>query len=163
MILVVYYSCTLTVKLRLWLTKYRRNRISFASLVRPAILILKGQWGWFWRKLQPWGFLYLLTCPLGLLYLLRTLFVGDALFHFQFLPLFLLLGLLPKRHMRGHYGFSDLIVLLAFLTPYSFSVTFFTLWPSPLIILLQINETYFWCKSHNKAPSVVTLCSLSDT
>jgi hypothetical protein len=25
-------------------------------------------------------------------------------------------------------------------TPYSFSVTFFTLWPSPFLILLQINN-----------------------
>jgi hypothetical protein len=47
------YSCTLTVKLRFWITKYRRNRINFASFVRPAILILRGQWGSFWRKLQP--------------------------------------------------------------------------------------------------------------
>jgi hypothetical protein len=43
--LVVYYSCTLTVKLRLWPTKYRRNRVNFASFVRLAMLILKGQWG----------------------------------------------------------------------------------------------------------------------
>ncbi len=26
------------------------------------IIWKKGQWGWFWRKLQTWGFLYLLTC-----------------------------------------------------------------------------------------------------
>ncbi len=45
MILVVYYSCTLTVKLRLLLTKYLRNRINFAFFVRSATLILKGQWG----------------------------------------------------------------------------------------------------------------------
>ena len=40
MILVVYYSCTLTVNLRLCPTKYRRNRVNFASFVRPAMLIL---------------------------------------------------------------------------------------------------------------------------
>jgi hypothetical protein len=45
MILVVYYFCTLAVKFRLLLTKYRRNRINFDSFVRPAMLILKGQWG----------------------------------------------------------------------------------------------------------------------
>ncbi len=44
MILVVYYSCTLTVKLRLLPTKYRRNRVNFASFVRLAMLIIKGQW-----------------------------------------------------------------------------------------------------------------------
>ncbi len=44
MILVVYYFWTLTVKFRLWPTKYRRNRVNFASFVRPAMLTLKGQW-----------------------------------------------------------------------------------------------------------------------
>ncbi len=32
----------------------------------------KGQWGWFWRKLQSWGFLYLLTCHPVLLSLCRV-------------------------------------------------------------------------------------------
>ncbi len=45
MILVVYDSCTLTVKLRLWQTKYRRNRVNFDSFVRTDMIILKGQWG----------------------------------------------------------------------------------------------------------------------
>jgi hypothetical protein len=40
-----------------------------------------------------------------------------------------------------HEGFSYLIVLSVFLTPYSFSVTFFTRFPSPFFILMQINET----------------------
>jgi hypothetical protein len=31
-------------KLRLWPTKYRRNRVNIASFVRLAMLILKGQW-----------------------------------------------------------------------------------------------------------------------
>jgi hypothetical protein len=51
MILVVYYSYTLTVTLRLWPTKYRRNRINFSSFVWPVMIILKGQWGWFWRSI----------------------------------------------------------------------------------------------------------------
>jgi hypothetical protein len=34
-----------------------------------------------------------------------------------------------------------MLVLSALLTPFSFSVTFFTLWPSPFCILLQIKET----------------------
>ncbi len=38
-------------------------------------------------------------------------------------PLFLVLGVLPKRYMRG---FSYLLVVSTFLTPYSFSVTFFS-------------------------------------
>ncbi len=54
----------------------------FRFFVWPVILILKGQWGWFWRKLQSWGFLYLLTCHLGILYFRHTLLVGDTLFHF---------------------------------------------------------------------------------
>ncbi len=62
MILVVYYSCTITVKLRLWPTKYRRNRVNFVSFVWSAMLILKGQWGWFWWKRHPWGFPCRLTC-----------------------------------------------------------------------------------------------------
>jgi hypothetical protein len=37
MILVVYYLCTLTVKLRFWPTKYRRNRVNFTSFVRSDI------------------------------------------------------------------------------------------------------------------------------
>jgi hypothetical protein len=37
--------------------------------------------------------------------------------------LFLVLGVLPKRYMRG---FSYLLVVSTFLTPYSFSVTFFS-------------------------------------
>jgi hypothetical protein len=37
MILVVYYSCTLTVKLRLCQTKYRRNRVNFVSFVRGSV------------------------------------------------------------------------------------------------------------------------------
>jgi hypothetical protein len=45
---VVYYFCTLTVKRRLWPTKYRRNRVNFASFVRPTFLTLKGQWGCVW-------------------------------------------------------------------------------------------------------------------
>jgi hypothetical protein len=45
MILVVYYSCMITVKLRLLPTKYRRNRVYFASSVWVAMLTLKGQWG----------------------------------------------------------------------------------------------------------------------
>jgi hypothetical protein len=45
MILVVYYFCTLTVKLRLWPTKYRRNRVNFDSFVRTVMITLKGQWG----------------------------------------------------------------------------------------------------------------------
>ena len=43
---------------------------------------------------------------------------------------------LGKCHMRGFY----LRVLSDFLTPYSFIVTFFPLWPSPFFILLQINN-----------------------
>jgi hypothetical protein len=38
-------------------------------------------------------------------------------------PLFLVFGVLPKRHMRG---FSYLLVVSTFFTPYSFSVTFFS-------------------------------------
>jgi hypothetical protein len=40
MILVVYYSCMLTVKLRLLPTKYWRNRVNFASSVCTAALYL---------------------------------------------------------------------------------------------------------------------------
>jgi hypothetical protein len=58
-----------------WLTKYRRNRINFVFFVRTAMLILRGQWGWFWRKIRPWGFLYRLTCHLVLLYHYRVSFV----------------------------------------------------------------------------------------
>jgi hypothetical protein len=36
---------TITVKLRLLSTKYRWNRVNFASSVRFVMLILKGQWG----------------------------------------------------------------------------------------------------------------------
>ncbi len=32
-------------ELRLWPTKYRRNRVNFASFVWLTMLILKGQWG----------------------------------------------------------------------------------------------------------------------
>ncbi len=74
--------CRITVKFRLLQTKYRRNRVNFDSFVRPVMLILKGQWGWFWRKLRTWGFQYLLTCHPSLLSLSRALFVGDVLFHF---------------------------------------------------------------------------------
>jgi hypothetical protein len=41
----VYYSCMLTVKHRLWLTKYQRNRINFVFFLFPAMLILRCQWG----------------------------------------------------------------------------------------------------------------------
>ncbi len=123
MILVVYFFCTLTMNLRLWSTKYRRNRINFASFVRSAALILKGQWGGFWRKLQPWGFLDLLTCHPVLVSLFHTLFVGDVLFHFYLLPLFLLLDVLPNRSMRE--GFSYLLVVSVFLTPYSFILFYY--------------------------------------
>ncbi len=66
-----------------------------------TMVTLKDQWGWFWWKLQPWGLIYLLTCHPVLLSLWHDLFVGDVLFHFYLLPLFLLLGVLPKWHMRG--------------------------------------------------------------
>ena len=49
MIIVVYYFYTLTVKLRLWTTKYRseipEESDQFRFFVRPVMLILKGQWG----------------------------------------------------------------------------------------------------------------------
>jgi hypothetical protein len=45
----------------------------------------------------------------------------------------------PRSSVK-HEGFSHLFVLSDFLTPYSFSVTFFTLYPSPFFNLLQINE-----------------------
>jgi hypothetical protein len=61
---------------------------SIGSISLPVMLILKGQWGWFWRKSQLWGFLYLLTCHPVLLsdkmkdpIPLDTLFVGDVLIH----------------------------------------------------------------------------------
>jgi hypothetical protein len=75
-------SLSPTVKHRLWLTKYRRNRINFVSFVLSVILILRGQWGWFWRKFRTWGFVYHLICHLGLLYHYRVSFVRDLLFHF---------------------------------------------------------------------------------
>ena len=43
----------------------------------------------------------------------------------------------------AHEGFSYLLVVSVILTPYSFSVIFFSLWPSPFFILLQINFFYF--------------------
>jgi hypothetical protein len=42
-----------------------------------------------------------------------------------------------KDQRKAHEGFSYLLVVSAFLTPYIFSVTFFSLWPSPFFILLQ--------------------------
>jgi hypothetical protein len=47
--------------------------------------------------------------------------------------------------MLGH-----LLVVSAFLTPYSFSVTFFSLWPWPFFILLQINFIYELGEEHQK-------------
>jgi hypothetical protein len=73
---------TLTVNLRLWPTIYRRNRVNFSSFVWLVMLILKGQWVWFWPKLQTWGFPYLLTFHSVHLCLWHALFVGDVLFLF---------------------------------------------------------------------------------
>jgi hypothetical protein len=42
-----------------------------------------------------------------------------------------------KDQRKAHEGFSYLLFVSAFLSPYSFSVTFFSLWPSPFFILLQ--------------------------
>ena len=44
-ILVVYCFCTPTVKPRLWLMSYQRNRNNFDFFVQLALLILRGQWG----------------------------------------------------------------------------------------------------------------------
>ncbi len=44
------------------------------------------------------------------------------------------------HNKQPHEGFSYSKVLSTFLTPYSFGVTFFTLWSCPFFILLQINE-----------------------
>jgi hypothetical protein len=76
------------------------NRINFASFVRPPMLILRGQWGWFLAKASAMRISTPLdTCHLGLLYHCRASSVRDALFRFECLPSFLLLGV-SKRHMR---------------------------------------------------------------
>ena len=55
----------------------------------------------------------------------------------------------PRRSVLVvHEGFSCLLVVPVFLTPYSFSVTFFSLWSSPFFILLQINERKGDIQSH---------------
>jgi hypothetical protein len=111
----------------LCLTQYRKNRINFVFFGLPTMLTLRGQWGWFWRKIRSWGFLYRVICHLGRLYHYLVLFVRDVLFHFYILPLFFLLGVLSKWNMRGFY----LRVLSDFLASHSFSVTLFTLGVRP--------------------------------
>jgi hypothetical protein len=72
-----------------------------------------------------WDLLHIvhLICHLGHLYHYRVSIVRDVLFHFYLLPLFFLLGVLPKWDMRGFYW----RVLSGFLTSHSFNVTFLTL------------------------------------
>ncbi len=67
---------------RLYLTKYRRNRVNFVFFTILVWLILRGQWGWFWRKFRSWGFPYRLICHLGPLYHYHVSFTLGDLHHF---------------------------------------------------------------------------------
>ncbi len=71
-ILVVYCFSTATVKPRLCLMVYQRNQNNLDFFAQLDLLILRGQWGWFWRRNRISGSLYPLICPLGLLYHYRV-------------------------------------------------------------------------------------------
>jgi hypothetical protein len=72
---------TATVKPRLWLMRYQRNQNNLDFFAQLALLILRGQWGWFWLSHRTYGSLYRLTCHLGLLYHFRVSFVLDVSHH----------------------------------------------------------------------------------
>ena len=98
--------------------RYQRNKNNLDFFAQLVLLILWGQWGWFWLRHRLCGSLYRLICHLGLLYHYRVSCGLDVLHHSYLLPSSFLLGDLPKRHMwgvfhRSYIGCSWLHIVVA--------------------------------------------------
>ncbi len=97
--------------------RYQKNQNNLDFFAQLALLILRGQWGWFRLRSRLCGSLYHLICHLGLLYHYRVSCGLDVLHHSYLLPSSFLLGDLPNRHMwgvfhRSYIGFSWLHIVI---------------------------------------------------
>ena len=151
MILVVYFSCTLTVKSRLWLTKYQRNRINFSSFVWSVMLILIVS-GVDFDEIFSHEDFYTSWLVISFFYTSTALHSSETVSStFSCFPCFYS-SVFCVSVTWGVSLFNSFIGFV-FLTPWTFSVTFFTLWSSSFCILLQING---WCHVYTDANDIMT-------